>query len=136
MPVTSLPSISMRPPTTGRMPASASTNSRWPLPSTPAIPKISPARTEKIRPDDGDESAVVGDAEVADLEHGHTGMRGSLLDLEDDIAPDHEGGQALLRRDPRDRRSRRRCPWRSTVMRSATASTSRSLCVMNTIDLP
>ena len=32
-----------------RCPTSASTSSRWPLPETPAIPRISPARTARLR---------------------------------------------------------------------------------------
>ena len=43
--MTSVSSRRIRPPVTGRNPASASANSRWPLPETPAIPTISPPRT-------------------------------------------------------------------------------------------
>ena len=39
------PLIRIVPPATGRMPASASSSSDWPLPATPAMPTISPART-------------------------------------------------------------------------------------------
>ena len=33
-----------------RMPASASSSSDWPLPATPAMPRISPARSSKLTP--------------------------------------------------------------------------------------
>ena len=48
-PVTSIGSpSSMTVPATGRrMPAIASISSDWPLPATPAMPTISPARTSK-----------------------------------------------------------------------------------------
>ena len=38
------------PPAARRRPVSASTSSSWPLPATPAIPRISPARTSKVTP--------------------------------------------------------------------------------------
>ena len=38
------------PATRGRWPTSASTSSRWPLPETPAMPRISPLRTDRLSP--------------------------------------------------------------------------------------
>lgn len=43
--VSSTSSTRIFPPLTGRSPVSASVSSRWPLPATPAIPRISPACT-------------------------------------------------------------------------------------------
>ena len=48
--VTSTPCRSIAPPCGTRMPASAWISSLWPLPSTPAMPTISPARTSSERP--------------------------------------------------------------------------------------
>ena len=42
------PPISMAPGALATSPSSASSSSFWPLPATPATPKISPLRTEKL----------------------------------------------------------------------------------------
>ena len=49
-PVMSLPVSSTRPCAGLRSPVSASTSSSWPLPATPAMPRISPARTSNVTP--------------------------------------------------------------------------------------
>ena len=48
-PVTSVPSIDTLPAAIGRRPAIASASSRWPLPETPAMPRMRPPRTSRSR---------------------------------------------------------------------------------------
>ena len=49
-PVIGTPRSRISPRQGARMPASASSSSDWPLPATPAMPTISPARTSKLMP--------------------------------------------------------------------------------------
>ena len=81
------------PPLSGRMPASASSSSDWPLPATPATPRISPSRRTKETPSTRDDAAVVAHDEVARLERDLARMRLALVDLEDHLAADHGVGE-------------------------------------------
>ncbi len=75
------------------MPASASSNSDWPLPATPAMPTISPAlnwnETSSTRVTPRSSRTV----KPARLQHDLAGMRGPLVDLENDLAADHRVGE-------------------------------------------
>ena len=52
-----------------RSPVMACTSSVWPLPSTPATARISPARTSRLDAVDDGMVAVVEHGEVVDVEH-------------------------------------------------------------------
>ena len=81
--------------------------------------------------------AVVDDVQPLDLEqHGSPGSRRRLLDAQQDRPGRPSRGRATPRSRPRAAPSRSILPRRSTVIRSAISSTSFSLCVMKTIDLP
>ena len=129
------PSISTRPPILRRIPVIASTSSRWPLPSTPATPKISPARTSTEKPLTVRTPRSSSTSRPRTLSTTSPGAASPLSTWKTTSRPTIRlasdcwvavCGSAV----PATR------PLRSTVMRSATASTSRSLWVMNTIDLP
>ena len=81
------------------MPASASSSSDWPLPATPATPRISPSRRCERDAVDASDAAIVAHHEIARLERDRARMRRALLDLEDHLAPDHRVGE-LGRRGP------------------------------------
>ena len=78
------------------MPMSASTSSRWPLPSTPAMPNTSPARTSSSK------SATVvtprssSTHSCGDVEHDVAGRGGRLVDGEGHVAAHHQRGEGLL----------------------------------------
>ena len=76
----------------------ASTSSACPLPSTPAMPTISPDAHGQRQPLDGLQVAVVDHVQVLDLEHRRAGVRRRLRDLEQHLAADHQLGQAALGR--------------------------------------
>ena len=90
---TGSPSMRISPELSGRMPASASSSSDWPLPATPATPRISPSRRRERDPVDADDSPVVAHHEIARLERDPARMRRALVDLEDHLAPDHGVGE-------------------------------------------
>ena len=93
----------------GRIPAMASTSSRWPLPSTPAMPKISPARTVEVEAGTVVEAAVVGDRQVADLRaRAAPGCAGVLSIAKITSRPTMSVASALLRRRRRVGACRRR----------------------------
>ena len=124
-------------PATGwRRPVIASTSSVWPLPCTPAMATISPARTVEVEPVDGDVAAVVAHHEAArPRAPGRRAARASCR------RPARPAGRPSSR--PGSRGSPRpasSCPTtrprRSTVIRSAISRTSLSLWVMKTIEVP
>ena len=80
------------------MPVIASTSSRWPLPWTPAIPKISPARTSSETWSTIWIPRSSSTLRLPDLQHGTLRLGRGLLDLEHHVATDHEVGEALLGR--------------------------------------
>ena len=87
------PLTRISPAASGRMPASASSNSDWPLPATPAMPTISPARSAERDVLDAGDAAIVAHGQSARLQHDLAGMGGALLDLENDLAADHRVGE-------------------------------------------
>ena len=109
-----------------RIPAMASTSSRCPLPSTPAMPKISPSRTVKFRPDRSKPRSSVTTSsrtsQHAPCPDGPAACRSRSITSRPTMSVASvccvaDVGSAV----PTTR------PWRSTVMRSATSSTSRQL---------
>ena len=79
----------------GRMPARASSNSVWPLPVTPAMPTISPARTWNDTPLHPRHAAIVDDVEIRHVEHDGAGMGRRLVDPQQHPAAHHQLGQVL-----------------------------------------
>ena len=73
-----------------------SINSVWPLPSTPAMPTISPARTSNDTPRTFGDAAVVRGVQIGHDEQRLGRLRRSLLDAQDDVAPDHHPGELRL----------------------------------------
>ena len=119
-----------------RRPVSASISSVWPFPSTPAIATIS--RGVHVERDAAHllEAAIVEDVEVVDLEQrrrpavaaalstrSSTSRPTIILARLSSVAP-FAGTVSIV------------LPRRSTVIRSATSSTSWSLCEMKMIDFP
>ena len=87
------PSRRTCPPVAARMPASTSSSSDWPLPATPAMPRISPARTVKLTAFSRATPLVVDEVEAVDLEHHRPGAGRGLLDAEQDPPTDHQLGE-------------------------------------------
>ena len=85
----------------------ASTSSSWPLPATPAMPRISPARTSKLTPRTVSWPRSSLARRSVDLEHRPGRVRLASVDDELDLAADHQLGQVLLVRLGWDRASRR-----------------------------
>ncbi len=126
-----LPSSWIVPASGVRSPISASASSRWPLPSTPATPRISPARTSKV-------DAVQLPLARRAPRRGAPARRSRPAASPAGTAP---GGRPSSRRAWPSRSrpgvvSPTTAPRRSTVIRSAISSTSSSLWLMNTIVLP
>ena len=111
-------------------PINASASSRWPFPSTPATPTISPARTCSDDP-----------VQLAPPRRPSTRAAAPRLDLGLVQAEQHRAARPSSRRASpwRSRPARvspTTCPRRSTVMRSAMSNTSSSLWLMKTIAFP
>ena len=119
-----------------RRPVIASTSSVWPLPWTPAMATISPARTSRSTPVDRHLQPVVADLEVPDAEDDLAGLGGALRDDQLDVAPDHQVGQLLARGRLRVGACPATRPRRRTTMLSATSRTSLSLWVMKMTVVP
>ena len=124
----------MCPDAIGRSPSSASHSSVCPLPCTPARPRISPARTwndisfTQIRP--------VSSATVRSSTSSTTspGLAGSLLTFSCTFRPTINAASSSSVADGGF--SPTTAPRRSTVIVSAMAWTSLSLCEMKTMDVP
>ena len=97
-PVTSSSPTWIRPSETRRRPVSASISSVWPLPSTPAMPTISPPRTSKETSLHLRDLAVVDDRQALDLEQRLGRRRVALVDPEQHLAADHQARQPFLGR--------------------------------------
>ncbi len=133
--VTSTPCNSMWPPCGTRMPARAWISSLCPLPSTPAMPTISPART------------VIESPRTASSPRSSRTHRSRT---DSTVSPGCAAPRATSSSTSRPTISSARlrslapsrsivatfAPRRSTEMRSATSSTSCSLCVIRMIDVP
>ena len=122
-----------RPAVDARRPGDASTSSLWPLPSTPARATISPARTVSVDAAHRRQPAVVADLEVAHLEQRLARASAAGLSTRSSTsrptisrASDASVGALVATVSIR-------LPRRSTVTRSATSSTSPSLCEMKTM---
>ena len=133
--VTSTPCSSMCPPWGTRMPASAWISSLCPLPSTPAMPTISPARTSIESPRTASSprssrthrsrtESTVSPGCAAPRSTSSSTSRPTISSARlRSLAPSRSIVATFL-------------PRRSTEMRSATSSTSCSLCVIRMIDVP
>src|SRR5690606_34275433 len=133
-PMSSLPSSRTDPVAFDCNPRMASVTSVCPLPCTPAMAKTSPARTSNetsstttwsrssttVSPCTSSTTSPVfgGSLSTASVTE-----RPTIIDASSASEADGSASPTIL-------------PSRSTVIRSATARTSRCLCVMNTIDVP
>ena len=95
-----------------RWPTSASTSSRWPLPETPAMPRISPARTCRLSVVHGQRAAVAHRAQPVDLAARPAHRRRSQL----------RGARGCACRAPSARARRRARPRPSSPAPAAPAS--------------
>ncbi len=90
--------ISIAPACTGAMPLSTSSSSDWPLPETPATPRISPARSSS-ETSTSRAAPTASRQPSAAARSGHGARLGRPpLGLELDGAADHQLGQRLARR--------------------------------------
>ena len=117
--VTSAPATRMRPALGRRMPATAWISSLWPLPSTPAMPTISPASHRQRDAAHGLEAAIVVRVQVLQLEHRLAGPGRRLLDAQQHLAADHHLAPARAGSPRRRRPCLTTRPRRRTVTRSA-----------------
>ena len=99
------PASDSRPPVVFRSPVIASTSSSWPLPATPAMPKISPARTSKLTPWTTSRPRSSAAADILGHEHRLAGRALAAVDGELHVAADHELGEVLLVRLGRNARA-------------------------------
>ena len=124
------------PPVGTRRPVIASTSSDWPLPSTPAMPTISPARTCRDRPRSAGSPRSSIASRSSTSSSGSPGVAAVLLDA----GTARRGRPSAWRGSPpwrpRSATVSIFLPRRSTVTRSAISSTSRSLCVMKMTETP
>ena len=95
--VMSWPRHRIRPDFTGRMPASASSSSDWPLPATPAMPDDLASPHREADALDALHSQRVLDDEVGHLEHRVAGLGRRLVHAQVDPAADHQLGELLRR---------------------------------------
>ena len=75
----------------------ASTSSVWPLPWTPAIATISPARTSSDTPLTATWSRSSRTTHVLEAQDDVAGHRRTLDDAQLDVAPDHQVRELLAR---------------------------------------
>ena len=75
------------------MPASASSSSDWPLPATPATPRISPSRNMNETPSTRATPRSSRTTRSRASSAIGSRMSGALVDLEDHLAPDHGVGE-------------------------------------------
>jgi hypothetical protein len=115
-----------------RSPVSASISSLWPLPSTPAMPTISPARTSNETPRTP-RGRGRRDDEVSTCSSGSRAAR--LFSTRSSTSRRPSSARGPPRSRPRAGSSRQ-LARAEHVMRSAISSTSFSLWLMKTIDFP
>ena len=82
----------------GRRPVIASMSSVWPLPSTPAIATISPARTANETPRTFSSPRSSKTCRSLTSSATSPGVVGCLLDAKQHVATDHHAGEPLLGR--------------------------------------
>ena len=119
-----------------RSPVIASTSSCWPLPSTPASATISPARTDSDSPSTAGSSRSSRTCRSSTCSRGSPGLRRPPCRRTAARRGRPRAGPGCARWRPRAGRCRSVLPRRSTVIRSATSSTSLSLWLMKTIAVP
>ena len=121
-------------PDDGRRPIKASHSSVCPLPCTPATPRISPALTSKEIPSTADRPVSPGTTRSRTASRTSPGRAASLLTLSCTLRPTmSEASSASVHSGPR---SPTTLPCRITVILSAMAWTSLSLCEMKTMERP
>ena len=81
-----------------RSPMTDSTSSSWPLPATPAMPRISPARISRSTPRTTSLPRSSWTWSLLIVEDRRGRMRLAPVDRELDAATDHELGEVLLGR--------------------------------------
>ena len=108
------PQTASRPPVGARMPARTSSSSVWPLPETPAMPTISPARTLRADIVEQAHAAPVDQAEMLGLEQHLPGCGRRLVERQPHLAADHQLGQLLRDWSRRSAGRPRSAPWRMT----------------------
>ena len=128
-------SVDAHAPAASRMPPSTSSNSDWPLPATPAIPRISPARTERSTPLSRSTPFSSVDAQVLDLEHDAPGLAGVLSTRKSTLRPTISSASAsgLV---PDVLTVAVISPRRMTLTMSVISMISRSLWVIRTMVFP
>ena len=82
-------------PSPGMMPPSTSSSSDWPLPATPAMPRISPARTWNDTPLSRSTPLSSVTRRFSTSSTIGPGWRGLLVDAQQHLAADHQLGQLL-----------------------------------------
>ena len=87
---------STHPPVGLRRPVSASTSSSWPLPATPAMPRISPARTSRSTPRTTSRPRSSLTCRSVDRQRRAGRVRLATIDGELDVPADHELRKVLL----------------------------------------
>lgn len=132
--VMSSPSSRMVPCTRGCSPTSASVSSVWPLPWTPATASTSPRRTLKLT--SLTTSWPIGSTTLrcSTVSASSPSFGSSLWTVSSTARPTMREASSAL--EAVGAASPTTLPRRMTVMRSATSRTSRSLCVMKTMDAP
>ena len=118
-----------------RTPVKASTSSDWPLPSTPAIPRISPALTSKLTPCSTSRPRSESACRFSTCNITGPGWAGVLLTRKSTSRPTIMRAisawfVSFVTSSPTF------LPRRSTVMVSVSSSTSRNLCVIKMIVFP
>ena len=98
----SVPSSVTVPPVGLRRPTIASTSSSWPLPATPAMPRISPARTSRSMPWTTSLPRSSWTTRPSTLSAALGRVRLAAIDRQRDLAADHQLGEVLLVRLGRD----------------------------------
>ena len=132
--VRSRPFSVMLPPAMGRSPISASHSSVCPLPCTPAMPRISPARTWKDIPFTQTRPSSPVTVSLSTSRTVPPGFAGVLLTRSCTFLPTMSDARSSAVAS--GARSPTTAPRRSTVIVSAIAWTSLSLCEMKMTDVP
>ena len=131
------PSISMEPLVLGRRPARTSTSSRWPLPATPAMPRISPAFTcSETSVSAGRPRSPSADRLSTDRTVAAPGSAPPPWRITDVTSLPTMSSARLSREEPAASTVATDFPSRSTVIRSAIEATSPSLWEMKITLLP